>query len=90
MLGRISRSRMRPSLMPTVRAASTYCWRSTPCVAARARREKPGMKMMPMAIMAFSMLVPRLAISTTASRIAGKENKSSISRIRPRSMTPPK
>ena len=65
----------------SVRAASTYCWRSTSCVAARARREKPGMKMMPIAIMALRMLVPRLAIRMTASRIAGNENSSSISRI---------
>ena len=67
--------------MPIERAASTYCWRSTPWVAARARREKPGMKMMPIAIMAFRMLVPRLAIRITASRIAGNENSSSMSRI---------
>ena len=48
------------------------------------------MKMMPIAIIAFRMLVPRLAIRITASRIAGNENSSSMNRISTMSIRPPK
>ena len=71
-------------------AASIYCWRNASMVVARASLAKPGMKMMPIAIIAFKIFVPRLAMRMTASRIAGKENNSSISRISAMSMTPPK
>ena len=72
MFGRISRKSRRWVDMPVVSAASTNCWRSTTCVVARASRANPGMKMMPIAIMALIMLVPRPAMITIASRIAGK------------------
>src|SRR5262249_52960056 len=71
---------MRRSPIPTVRAASTYCCRRTPWVEALASREKPGMKIMPMAIMAFRMFVPKLAIRTTASSMAGEEENNPLKR----------
>jgi hypothetical protein len=40
------------------------------------------MKMIPIAIIALTALVPSIAIRTTASKIAGNENTSSIRRIK--------
>ena len=90
MLGRISRVKMRTSDMPMVWAASMYCCRRTSWVAARASRENPGMKMMPIAVMALRMLVPSTAISTIARRMAGNENSNSMKRMRTMSTGPPK
>ena len=89
MLGSISLKIIFILGIPRHNAESIYCSLRTLYVVALVSLANPGMKMIPIASIAFIMFVPRFAIRIIASSMAGKQKTTSMNLISKKSTNQP-